>query len=145
MNPFQRKIVVVDDDLNFSSLVKFELESHGYIDITVHNDPKKFLSSIVQSPFLVILDYQFDHTSGLEVLREIKTIHPDTHVIMLSAQNRIADAVETLKTGAFDYIEKNQIAFPLLLDSIKRVEEIEEELDQTIRKDGRKGWMSFLL
>lgn len=48
---------------------------------------------------------------GLEVLREIKSKCPDTEVVMLSGQDKIEVAVDTMKYGAFDYIVKGESAF----------------------------------
>jgi DNA-binding NtrC family response regulator len=62
---------------------------------------------------LVLLDFKLPDTDGLAVLRSIKEIDPDTHVILMTAFSSIESAVEAMKEGAYHYTKK-----PLNLDEI---------------------------
>ena len=81
-----QSIVIVDDDRHFASLVEYELEMNGFTNVKTYNDPQNFLNSLVDEPYLVILDFQFDDTTGLDVLREIKTRRKEN----TDAQSRLA-------------------------------------------------------
>lgn len=132
-----QSIVIVDDDRHFASLVEYELEMNGFTNVKTYNDPQDFLKSLVDEPYLVILDFQFDDTTGLDVLREIKTLNPEIHVIMLSGQEYISNAVSTLKYGAFDYVEKNQDSFGRLLSMIDRLTIVDKEIE-AVNTKGKK-------
>ena len=110
---------------------------NGFTNVKTYNDPQDFLKSLVDEPYLVILDFQFDDTTGLDVLREIKTLNPEIHVIMLSGQEYISNAVSTLKYGAFDYVEKNQDSFGRLLSMIDRLTIVDKEIE-AVNTKGKK-------
>ena len=71
-------------------------------------------------PLLVMLDIRLPDGSGVEVLKEIQKSYPETHVIMISAHADIKVAVECMKLGAYDFIEK-PIAFPELDSKVKHI------------------------
>lgn len=137
-----KPIVIVDDDRHFASLVEYELEMNGYSNVRVCTEPQQFLNSLNEEPYLVILDFQFDDTTGLDVLREIKTFNPNIHVIMLSGQEHIANAVSTLKYGAFDYVEKNQDAFGRILSLINHLALVDQEISQAQGRNTRTRLLS---
>ncbi len=67
-------------------------------------------------PQLIFLDYELNSVNakaknGLDVLKEIKKIAPDTVVVMISGQEKIDIAVNVMRYGAFDYIVKSESAF----------------------------------
>ena len=137
-----QSIVIVDDDRHFASLVEYELEMNGFTNVKTYNDPQNFLNGLADEPYLVILDFQFDDTTGLDVLREIKTLNPEIHVIMLSGQEYISNAVSTLKYGAFDYVVKSETAFLRLQDSFGRLLSMIDRLnviDKEIEAVNTKG------
>ena len=137
-----KSIVIVDDDRHFASLVEYELEMNGFTDVKTFHEPLDFMNSLTEEPYLVILDFQFDDTTGLDVLREIKMLNPDIHVIMLSGQEYISNAVSTLKYGAFDYVEKNQDSFGRLLSIIERLTVLDKEVELTHGTGIKKKFMN---
>ena len=67
-------------------------------------------------PGIVFLDFYLNSVNkeamdGMEVLREIKLLSPETDVVMLSGQDKIDVAVKTMQYGAFDYIVKGESSF----------------------------------
>ena len=79
---------------------------------------KKCLDNLHEKPAIITLDYTLPDMEGEEVLRKIKNFSPDSHVIIISAQENIGTAVNLLKIGAFDYITKDEETRERLLNSI---------------------------
>ena len=76
----------------------------------------------------IILDYEFDKgPNGLEVLKKIKMINPLAVVIVVSGQDDLEKAVETLRQGATDYFVKtNKTVFANILCSLIKIKEMEK-------------------
>ncbi|HRH65558.1 MAG TPA: response regulator [Bacteroidia bacterium] len=143
-------IVIVDDDRHFASRVEYELEMNGYTNARTFHEPQDFLDSLEKEPYLVILDFQFDDTTGLDVLREIKTLNPEIHVIMFSGQEYICNAVSTLEYVAYDYVLKDDMAFDNLdkvmtnLNGVLSIRKEVKSLRKTVKKQNRRfAWTLF--
>ena len=70
-----------------------------------------------------------DVYTGYETLRKIKRYNPNFFVVMVSAQEDIDSAVETLKHGAFDYIRKNENLELKVKEVLKKIAEIREVMN----------------
>lgn len=101
------KFFIVDDDIFYLNMVDQILRDFGYSDIQLFENGIDCLSEIHETPDVVFLDHNMDIYSGYEVLRKIKSVDPDIFVVMISAQEEIRTAVDSLKHGAFDYLQKD--------------------------------------
>ncbi len=124
-------IHLIDDDTKHLVLLKNHLEKKCRFNLDLHiftsgeNSIDKFTEL---KPDIIILDYYLDGINpnamnGIEVLKKVKTIAPEIDVVMMSAQESIQIAVDTLEYGAYDYIIKNDTAFmraQLIIDNIVR-------------------------
>ncbi|MCS6807590.1 MAG: sigma-54 dependent transcriptional regulator [Bacteroidota bacterium] len=101
-------IYVVEDEAHLQLLLEHNLSSLGYtVRIFARGeDCLEELSSHACTPSLVLLDIMLPGMNGVEVLKAIKERIPELPVIILSGQGRIDTAVETIKLGAFDYVQK---------------------------------------
>jgi DNA-binding NtrC family response regulator len=86
------------------------------------------MRAMSMKPEIVVLDYLLgpadpNGASGLSVLKKINRMSPETFVIMLSSQDDIEAAVNTMKEGAFDYLAKNKTALLRLRNIIKKISE----------------------
>lgn len=100
-----QKILVVDDDLNISDLLRMYLEKNGY-EVVIANDGKQALEKFSKhSPDLVLLDVMIPHLDGWQVCREIRQ-NSDTPIIMLTAKGEAFDKVFGFDLGADDYVVK---------------------------------------
>ncbi len=117
MTEFNEKIFVVDDDRFHLELMRQVLTSEGFTDVTLFDSGVECLNHIHLKPEIIFLDHQMDIYTGYETLRKIKRNNPDIFVVMVSAQEEIKTAVDTLKHGAFDYFQKDE----LLEDNVKQV------------------------
>jgi DNA-binding NtrC family response regulator len=103
-----KKIFIVDDDIFYLEITKQILCEDFIDDIYSFESGIDCLNDIHQNPDVVFLDYQMDEYSGFETLQKIKRYNSNIFVVMVSAQEEIQNAVETLKHGAFDYIRKDE-------------------------------------
>jgi len=119
------KIYVVDDEIFYADIIA------DFLKIKKYDKPKTFptaemmLDELYMKPDIVILDINLPGMSGITALKKIKEFDPDIYVIMLSSQEDIVTAVNTLKHGAFDYIIKDEKAFGKLLEVLEKVKHVE--------------------
>ncbi|MGB5989815.1 MAG: sigma-54 dependent transcriptional regulator [Marinifilaceae bacterium] len=99
-------ILVVDDERSIRNSLKDILEYEEHQVITAENGIEA-LSLIENQCFdLIFCDIKMPEMDGMEVLKKIKDTHFDVPVIMISGHGNIETAVEAIKEGAFDFIEK---------------------------------------
>jgi DNA-binding NtrC family response regulator len=97
------KILVVDDEVNSTKLLKKVLTKRGY-DVEESNDSTDAQQKIKDGLYdIIISDLQMPKLSGLDLL---KARHDDTIFIMITGYGSVNSAVESMKLGAFDYINK---------------------------------------
>src|SRR5262249_18507704 len=77
----------------------------GY-EVVNAQDGEEALASVDESIDVVITDLRMPRVDGMEVLRRVVAGHPDVPVIMITAHGSVDNAVEAVKLGAFDYVEK---------------------------------------
>jgi len=100
------RVLVVDDEESVRNLLQRILTGVGYEVITAING-QEALVKISQMDFsAVLLDIKMPGMSGVEVLRQLNTNHPDICVVMVTAVSDAQTAVDTMKEGAYDYIIK---------------------------------------
>ena len=114
MNRAPKTIVIIDDERAIQATLSAVLERHGY---TVHVSPnaaqgRRKVAEVL--PDLVLLDLGLPDAEGLDVLRELKAAHPTLPVMILTAHDSIANAIESIKLGAFHFLAKPYAAEELL-------------------------------
>ncbi len=107
-----RRVLVVDDEALIRWSLAERLRSDGY-DVLEAGTVAEAIDHAEQGVDLVLLDYRLPDGDGLEVLRRIRDLDPDTLVMMLTAHKGIDTVVESMKAGAFDYATK-----PFELDDV---------------------------
>ena len=108
-------VCVVDDKeiLRESLLAALTREDHS---VTTFADPVEALAEIKQEGFdLILSDLKMPRMDGLTLIREIRATGCDTPIIMMTAFATVTTAVEAMKLGAFDYIQKPFEADALLV------------------------------
>lgn len=100
------KILVVDDQRNMRTTLAMMLRSAGY-EVDEASDGKEGAEMGSRGAYDVVLtDLRMGGMDGMGVLRAIKEAHSITEVIVMTAYGTIESAVEAMKLGAFDYIQK---------------------------------------
>lgn len=100
------KILIADDEARIRKVIALLLKEEGYDVLTVENGREvlNVLSSF--QPDVILLDQQMPVMTGIETLEEIMKRYPQQTVIFITAFGSIALAVDTVKKGAYDFIEK---------------------------------------
>lgn len=112
----QRPVLVVDDDHSMRMALSESLLSCGY-HVEAAVDGADALKKFNKGRFdVVITDMRMPHMGGMDVLRGVKKISPETHVIVITAYGTVNTAVQAMKEGASDFIMK-----PFSLDDIESV------------------------
>ncbi|MDY0189403.1 MAG: sigma-54 dependent transcriptional regulator [Desulfuromonas sp.] len=102
----QQHILVVDDEQSMREFLTIMLQREGY---QVHSaaDGLQAVAMLHESVFdLVLSDIRMPNLDGIALLREIQSLGTDTLVIMMTAFSTTEQAVEAMKSGAYDYINK---------------------------------------
>jgi DNA-binding NtrC family response regulator len=100
------KILVIDDERSIRNTLKDILEYEKY-EVDLAEDGKKGLEMVKQTGYDIILcDIKMPGMDGIEVLEKLNVMAPDSPVVMISGHGNIDTAVESIKKGAYDFIEK---------------------------------------
>ncbi len=100
------KILVIDDERSIRNIIGELLEMEGHTVRTAENGVQGYEMIGGEAFDLVISDIKMPEMDGIELLDKLIETHPDTTVIMISGHGNIDTAVECIKKGAFDYVEK---------------------------------------
>jgi NtrC-family two-component system response regulator AlgB len=106
--PSKTSVLLVDDEQNILKTVTIGLEAVGF-EVTGLGDSLKALDALRASPGafdIGFYDLKMSPIDGMELLKETRRLAPATTVIMMTAHGSIDSAVEAMKLGAFDYIQK---------------------------------------
>lgn len=112
------KIFVVEDDPAYTKFLKYVLGLNPDFEVDYFTTGKACIERLHEKPAVITLDYSLPDMPGEKVLKEIREFNPDISVIIISAQEKIGTVVELLKSGAFDYIPKDEEAKDRILNSI---------------------------
>jgi DNA-binding NtrC family response regulator len=116
------KILFVEDDTAFMETISYYLHAQRSHDVTMVDTVERARNTIDQHKFdFVILDYLLPDGSGLEVLRHIGERKIDTPSVMLTGHGCEEVAVDAMKLGAYDYVNKVHISIdyvPILIDNV---------------------------
>ncbi len=124
----EKPILIVDDEDNCLRALQdvFELEQ---LDCVTTNSTTKALDLFKSHDFdIVITDVRMPVMNGIDLLRQIKRVKPETYVIMLTGYSSLHEAIAAIKLGAYDYIFKPVITEDLL----GRIKEIFAQLTDQV-------------
>src|SRR3954454_4195487 len=100
------RILIVDDEEGVRSFLAEALEGEG-TEIETARDGDEAAALLDGKGFdVVVTDLKMPGRDGLALLAKIRAEQPDTQVIMLTAHGTVESAVQAMKSGAFDYLQK---------------------------------------
>ena len=113
------RVLIVEDEAAMARALQMLLQTRGFQCAMADTGASALELISVQSPELVLLDLGLPDTDGLTLLSRIRETHPRVQVIVVTAQDSLATAIECIKAGAFHFIAK-PYAGPELLSLIQR-------------------------
>ncbi|MGB1876138.1 MAG: response regulator, partial [Rhodospirillaceae bacterium] len=101
-------ILIVDDETDIRVLIAGVLGDEGYSTRQAGNAEQALEEVRARAPSVILLDIWLEGSSmdGMELLKAIKRLRPQTQVIMISGHGTIETAVKAMKLGAYEFIEK---------------------------------------
>jgi two-component system, OmpR family, response regulator len=120
-------VFLVDDDKMFLISLKNSLQQQfgKSIKVSEYGTGEECIQDMGNQPDIVILDYYLsdaehpDAMDGIKAMKEIKSISKDIIVIILSGQDKLQVAIDSVKNGAYEYIAKSESAFIRIQNTIK--------------------------
>ena len=130
------RVLTIDDDLSMLELAEFHLQAQGYETARAETG-EEGLKLVEGSRFDVILtDLQLPDLGGIEVVKRLKEISPESEIIMISGHGSVAKAVEATKAGAFYFVEK-PVEFEELMILIGKAVERGQQVEEIKQLRGR--------
>lgn len=123
------KIYVVDDERIIRVSLADELKDAGYEVFEFAHASSALIQMNTISPDIVITDLKMPDINGIEFLERIKKINPAIFVVLMTAYSTVSTAVEAMKLGAYDYVEKPFDNEKILL-IIERIIELKQVKDE---------------
>jgi len=120
-------ILIVDDEADIRMLIAGVLKDEGYATREAADTTQTLAAIQARQPTLVILDIwlQGSGLEGIEILKQLRAEMPSVPVIMISGHGTIETAVEAIKIGAYDFLEKPFKSDRLLLVVARAIEAAE--------------------
>src|SRR3990172_2860369 len=110
------RILIVDDDASFRRVVEFTLQEEGY-ETAALGDAEEALQAFLEAEFsLVVTDMLMPRLTGLDLLTRMHAVAPEVPVVVVTAHAELENAVQAMREGAFDYLQK-----PVNRDELKIV------------------------
>ena len=129
MKSGRRTILIVDDEPVKRTVMEEELSTVGY-DVATASNPLEAERLLTDKSFdVIITDLRMPGQDGISFLRAVKAQQPDQVVIVMTAYGTVDSAVEAMKLGAFDYLQKPFTTEELMLklDRIRHYQQLSEE------------------
>ena len=120
-NPRQIRIFVVEDNDFYRELLKYNITLNPDYEVSTFSSGKEMLENLYKQPHIITLDFSLPDFNGDELLKRIKSQHPEVPVIVVSNQENVRTAVELLRAGAYDYITKDEDTRDHLLHTIQNI------------------------
>jgi len=100
------RIMVIDDEKIVGDMAKMSLENEGYkVETFLNAEPA--LKRLKEEKFnVVVTDYKMKGIDGMEVLKTVKSLYPETKVIMITAFANLDTAIEALRGDVHDFFPK---------------------------------------
>ncbi len=114
-------IHVIEDNEWYNKLLLHNLSLNPDYLVKGFHTAQEFFQNSSEEADVVTLDYRLPDMNGAEVLQKIKTMYPDTEVIIISEQDNISTAVELIRQGAYDYIVKEKDIRDRLLSTVNNI------------------------
>ena len=100
------RLLLVDDDETFRERLGRALRERRYDVVTASSHASAMEAARAQAPAFAVVDLKMPGPSGLELVRDLHALDPQTRIVVLTGYGSITSAVEALHRGAHDYLSK---------------------------------------
>jgi two-component system, OmpR family, response regulator len=124
-----RYIFLVDDEPIQNEMLKDYIGERFPYKIKTYESGEEAIRDLNLDPAIAVLDFHLNShlpnaQNGVEVLKKIKEMKPETQVIMLSGQDKLEVAIDSMKYGAYDYVIKGETAFSRMENILNNINEL---------------------
>ncbi len=124
-----RYMFLVDDEPIQNEMLKDYLSERFLYTIKTFDNGEEAVNNLSLNPEIIVLDYHLNAhlpnaKNGVDILKMIVERAPSAQVIMLSGQDKIDVAIDSMKYGAYDYVVKGETAFSRIENVINNVSEL---------------------
>jgi len=142
-----KKILIIDDEEKLRNLLSRIIKLEGFA-VAEAGTLKAGTKLLDKEPFdIVLCDVKLPDGNGVDFVKEIKPKYPFIEIILLTAYGNIADGVQAMRNGAFDYITKgddNDKIIPLLNRAIEKVQ-LQKRVEQLELQVGKRYTFNNIL
>lgn len=124
-------VFLVDDDPYSLGIYEQHLHNLGYSNTSCFTSGLQCIEHLHQKPEIVFLDYNMKPMDGLDVLKKIKALRPNTCIVLISGQADLDVAVNSLKCGAFDYILKGHQDLDKITKVLEKIEDAQVKMQES--------------
>jgi putative two-component system response regulator len=127
------RVLVVDDEKSIRITLKAFLSEVGY-EVQVAEDAEKAIKMLRETDFdVVVTDIIMPRVTGVDLLKAILEISPDSKVIMMTGEPTVKTATDSLRSEAFNYLIK-PIGKDKILESVRRALNVKKTEEETKRR-----------
>jgi len=133
-----KRLLIVDDNIEVCKSLIFNFQRHDYVMTYALNQADALTSFIEQPTDAILVDLRLGEENGIDLLRHLLCLSPQTPIIMLTGYATVQTAVEAIKLGAYDFVEKPvnfQKLYTLVEQAIQRAELARQTSQQTKSDD----------
>ncbi|MCK4469878.1 MAG: response regulator, partial [Desulfobacterales bacterium] len=116
------RLLLIDDEEGIRNILSLSLRRDGYQVLTAEEGGKGIEMFRQNLPLIVLTDIKMPGMDGIEVLKRVKEIDPDTEVIVITGHGDMEVAIQALQLGASDFITK-PVGDAILSVALKRAEQ----------------------
>ncbi|HSQ75007.1 MAG TPA: sigma 54-interacting transcriptional regulator, partial [Bacteroidota bacterium] len=136
-------ILLVDDEQNILKTVRIALEASGY-RVTSYLNPLQAVDALRETSFDIgLFDLKMQPIDGIQLLREARSLAPEMTVVLMTAHGSINSAVEAIKLGAYDYLQKpfEYSELQRFMDKVQEHRRLRAEVREL--KEALSRWKAF--
>ena len=101
-----RRLLLVDDDVTFCTVLQRAFEGRGFTVAVAHNGDDALKMSEQVRPTHAVVDLKLGDASGLHLIKPLLSLNPDMRIVVLTGYGSISTAVKAIKGGAANYLAK---------------------------------------
>lgn len=133
------KLLIIEDDINLASTLARRLTKQGFICEVAHNQSDALLTARKLLPDFILLDMKLGDDNGLALIKPLRSLLPQAHIVLLTGFASIATAVEAMRLGANDYLTK-PVDMATLLKALNTEPVASSVIDDAVMSPERLEW-----